>query len=166
MPTVPDMWRAELWHPMVVHFPIALLLGAAVLRWIHLATGRNRFPVLYSCSKGMLVVGALFSWLAIYTGDIADSIVTRALCDPTVLEAHEQLAMWTAFLFTIAAILDLIHDYWKWNDWKGSFATWTVAILLLAGSAGLSYTAHLGASLVYQQGAAVYHPTDGCTEFD
>ena len=25
---MPDFWRKELWHPVIVHFPIALLLVA------------------------------------------------------------------------------------------------------------------------------------------
>jgi len=43
---------------------------------------------------------------------------------------------------------------------------WAVIGLLLVGSGYVAYTAHLGASLVYQQGAAVYEPTAGCSEFE
>lgn len=166
MASVPDLWRAELWHPMIVHFPITLLLGATVLRLFCHATGKDQFPVCMSASRGMLVAGTLFSWAAIFSGSIADSIVTRTLCDPTVLEDHEQISILIGYIFTVAMILDLALSRWNWIDWKGTLASWVVAVLLLVGSAGLTYTAHLGASLVYQQGAAVYHPTDGCTEFE
>lgn len=166
MSSVPDLWRAELWHPMIVHFPITLLLGATVLRWFCHTIGKSRYPACMPASRGMLVAGTLFAWAAIYSGSIADSIVTRTLCDPTILENHEQVSILIGYIFTIAMILDLVHSRWNWADWKGTLGKWAISILLLAGSAGLAYTAHLGASLVYQQGAAVYHPTDGCTEFE
>ena len=168
MSELPSIWRTELWHPMLVHFPIVLLLGAAVLSLLQyiLASENTRF--VKKMSRVLLYTGIIFVWITIYTGTLADSIVTRSLCDPTVLESHENAAFIVGYLFSAAALLDVIGFIsWKRLDLiKHKFKRWLVTLLLVAGSFYLVYTAHLGASLVYQQSAAVYQPTEGCTEFE
>jgi len=168
MNELPDLWRTELWHPMIVHFPIVLLLGAAVLRIVSKFFAEEKRTFLKNASRLSLYVGVVTAWIAIYTGSLADAIVVRDLCDPTVLEDHENAAYTLGIIFTIAALLD-IPDLFSWD--KLSFLNkplkeWIVISLLLAGSVYLGYTAHLGASLVYQQGAAVYQPTENCMEFE
>lgn len=168
MNELPSIWRTELWHPLLVHFPIVLLLGAALL-WVIsplFSTSNARFTK--KMSRVMLYVGSLSVWVTIYTGTLADSIVTRTLCDPTVLESHENAAFTVGYLFTTAALLDAI-DFIPLKQLalvKLRFKGWIVTLLLVAGSLYLGYTAHLGANLVYQQSAAVYQPTEGCTEFE
>lgn len=168
MSELPSMWRTELWHPMIVHFPIVLLLGAALLRIIKpvFSSGQARFII--NMSRVFLYSGALSVWVTIYTGTLADSIVTRTLCDPTVLETHENAAFTVGYLFSAAAFLDVL-DFISWEKLevvKHKFKGWLITGLLVAGSLYLGYTAHLGASLVYQQGAAVYQPSEGCVEFE
>lgn len=168
MGELPSIWRTELWHPMVVHFPIVLLLGAALLRVVQplFRSGTARFTT--TMSRVLLYVGTLSVWVAIYTGSLADSIVTRTLCDPTVLESHENVGFTVGVLFSAAALLDVmaVLSRGRFAILKHKFMGWFVTLLLVAGSFFLGYTAHLGASLVYQQGAAVYQPTQGCTEFE
>lgn len=66
-------------------------------------------------SRVLLYVGAISVWVTIYTGTLADSIVTRTLCDPTVLEAHENAAYTVGYIFSVAALLDVIDFIsWKW----------------------------------------------------
>ncbi|MBD3617676.1 MAG: hypothetical protein HUJ22_14050 [Gracilimonas sp.] len=168
MSEIPSIWRTELWHPMMVHFPIVLLLGAALLRIIHplFSSGNARF--IKNMSRVSLYTGILSVWITIYTGTLADSIVTRTLCDPTVLEAHENAAFTVGYFFSAAVLLDVI-DFISWKKLaiiKNKFKGWLITLLLVVGSLYLGYTAHLGASLVYQQSAAVYQPTEGCTEFE
>ncbi|MFD2531775.1 DUF2231 domain-containing protein [Gracilimonas halophila] len=168
MGELPDIWRTELWHPMVVHFPIVLLLGATILRLISYLFAKNKRTFLKNTSRLSLYTGVIMAWIAIYTGTLADAIVVHDLCDPTVLEAHEHAAFTLAYIFTLATLLDLI----SFIPWKTlallnhHIKEWVVVIFLVAGSIYLGYTAHLGASLVYQQGAGVYEPTVGCTEFE
>ncbi|HLR25613.1 MAG TPA: DUF2231 domain-containing protein [Fodinibius sp.] len=165
MESLPSMWRAELWHPMVVHFPIVLLLGAATARLFWHGFSSSRAGIALTISRVMLYVGLGFAWIAVYTGTIADGVVNRSMCDPTVLEAHEQAAFMLGYLFSAATVIDLL-DLWgiRWIPSAGK--RWAVTILLVGGSLQLGYTAHLGAKLVYQQSAAVYQPTKGCTEFE
>lgn len=168
MSEIPSIWRTELWHPMMVHFPIVLLLGAALLRipWYFFSSAAARF--VKKMSRVLLYTGTVAAWITIYTGTLADSIVTRSLCDPTVLEAHENAAFTIGYLFLAATLLDLI-DFIPWGRLsiiKHKFKGWIVTLLLVAGSLYLGYTAHLGASLVYQQSAGVYQPTENCREFE
>lgn len=168
MSELPSIWRTELWHPMMVHFPIVLLLGAALLRILHYFLSSKNARFTKKMSRVLLYVGAISVWVTIYTGTLADSIVTRTLCDPTVLETHENAAYTVGYIFSVAALLDVIDFIsWKWLiTIKHQLKEWLVVLLLIVGSFYLGYTAHLGASLVYQQSAAVYQPTEGCSEFE
>mgnify|MGYP000367841337 CR=1 FL=1 len=168
MNELPGIWRTELWHPMVVHFPIVLLLGAAVLRSLTPFLSENNASFFKRASRLCLVIGVITAWITVYTGSLADSIVVRELCDPTVLERHENGGYTIAVLFSIAAVLDLgvIRFLPEQKHLVKKFTEWTVIVLLLAGSGYVAYTAHLGASLVYQQGAAVHVPSAGCSEFE
>jgi uncharacterized membrane protein len=164
---VPSMWRVELLHPLLVHFPIALLIVGAGLRFA--GALRHRFPVVAPVLPGariILLLGTLGAWAAVYTGTLADAAVARTLCDPTVVEAHERWAYWVAGLFTTAVAVDGL--LW-WSDPDRWIRRALIALLagcLLAGSATLLYVGHLGAQLVYQQGAAVYDPGPDCAAFE
>lgn len=116
-------------------------------------------------AKTLLYVGVAMTWIGIYTGDLAEGVVNRTLCDPTVLKDHEVAAYTFSILFTAAAALQLVQDFYLAA--RGArIVQWLMLVLLLAGSGYLSYAGHLGATVVYQQGAGVYHPTEDCAEFN
>lgn len=162
------MWRAELWHPLVVHFPIALLLVGTGLRL--LGMGHQRYASLHvaqSAGRLLLVLGTVGTWVAVYTGTIADAAVARTLCDPTVVEQHEQWAYAVAWLFTAGVVIDGLTAYALSLPSLGRRSLQALLIVvLLAGSGALGYVGHLGATLVYQQGAAVYDPGPDCAAFE
>lgn len=162
MDQLPEFLRTETWHPLSVHFPIALLITAFLFKTIAL---KNKKEVWHQGGSILLYAGTVGAWIAIYTGLMADEAVTRTLCDPTVLEDHENSANIMAWLFSAAAILDLI--YWTCIlPLKRMWFKILVFILLLTGTGFLLRVGHLGASLVYQQGAGVYKPSPDCTEFN
>lgn len=165
MADVPSLWRVELVHPIVVHFPIVLLM-TGTFAWLagQLADRGGRWGFLVPAGRLALAGGLVAAWVAIYTGDLADAEVVRSLCDPTVVETHEELAYLVAYLFTGALALDLAAagPLRRWRRWLAPL----VAVALLAGTGGIGYVGHLGASLVYQQGAGVYQPSNNCTEFE
>lgn len=162
MNQLPDFWRTEVWHPLSVHFPIALLLTAFLFKTIGLWSKKTLW------SQGgtvLLFFGTIGAWMAVYTGDLADGIVSREICDPTVLKDHENAAFTMAWLFTTAMILDgiIFSGLLK----KGvRYIKILVFVLSLIGTGFLAYTGHLGATLVYQQGAGVYQPSSDCKEFN
>lgn len=83
--------------------------------------------------------------------------------DPEVLQEHQWWGY--ASLITYSVALALIIGF-RFIPKKFLSLTKTFSIILLAaGLFGLCYTGHLGASLVYQQGAGTYQPSPDCSEF-
>ena len=164
MEQLPEFWRTEIFHPLSVHFPIALLCVALLFKLISLFTAREMW------TKGgsvLLFLGTLGAWVAIYTGDLADGIVSRKICDPTVLKEHQNFAYYTAWTFTASLLPDLF-SYFKQTflQQKRKLLNILTVLLMAAGTALLIYVGHLGANLVYQQGAGVYHPDSDCSGFE
>ena len=161
MNDLPQFWRTEIWHPLSVHLPLSVLLIGSVFFMIGFFT-RSSF---YEKMGGiLLIVGALGAWLAIYTGNLADGMVSRQICDPPVLKAHQTNAYIVGWLFAAASgivIIDYLGSLKKIQKVIKIF----VVVLSLAGSGFLIYTGHLGATLVYQQAAGVYVPSEDCSEF-
>jgi uncharacterized membrane protein len=161
----PEFWRTEVWHPLSVHFPIALLIFATLAYLVSYFLKAERQLVSYQMAKILLYLGAVAAWIAIYTGDMADGIVSRQICDPTVLKDHEIGAYTLSILFAVAAGIQLLLDFRLLSFAQKPFRA-LVLLLMLVGSGFLIYAGHLGASLVYQQGAGVYHPSANCQEFE
>lgn len=171
MDAVPSMWRTELWHPLLVHFPIALLLVGTGLRLLGLLRPHDQaLQFLVPAGRVLLGLGTAGAWAAVYTGSLADAAVVRSLCDPTVVETHKVWAYWVAGLFTGGLGIDAVLWTGWISEWAGARLRRGVVVLLaaclLAGSGGLGYVGHLGAKLVYQQAAAVHHPAPDCAAFE
>ncbi|MGM0556775.1 MAG: DUF2231 domain-containing protein [Myxococcota bacterium] len=167
MGELPSIWRVELFHPLVIHFPIALLLSGT-LAWLagQFVDGEGTWGFLEPAGRLMLGAGVISAWIAVYTGDLANTEVARQLCDPTVVEAHEEYAFVVAGVFTGALALELASVLLDaLEPWRRAI-TVVVGIALVAASGLLGYVGHLGATLVYQQAAGVYQPTESCTEFE
>lgn len=161
MELLPDFWRNEVFHPLIVHFPIALLLVAFLFKIIALKYKRE---VWERGGTVLLILGVTSIWMAIFTGGLAADIVSVNLCDPSVLEKHEDLAWVTAWLFTSGLVIDLLR-YIKIPLFKNVIFLIAVLLILTGGAGLLTYVGHLGATLVYQQAAGVNIPTTDCAEF-
>lgn len=166
---LPDFWRTEIWHPLSVHFPIVLLLGATLTRVIAVSLrSRSSNDFWLKLSRLTLFLGVVTVWVSYYTGILAYEEIGHTLCDPTVMHDHELFSLYTSWIYTIVLVVDLITmipaitlDFLK----KTAFQ-WLMVLVLIAGAGFLSYTGHLGATLVYQQAAGVYVPAENCREFE
>ncbi|MDR5589947.1 DUF2231 domain-containing protein [Christiangramia sp. SM2212] len=161
MNELPEFFRTEVFHPLSVHFPIVLLLMATLFKLIGLWSSKITWD---HGGRFLLLLGVIGVWIAIYTGDLADGIVSRQLCDPTVLKEHENFAYTTAWIFTATLILEFLMKYV--DLLKNRITSVLLVILILAGSGTLTYVGHLGAELVYQQAAGVNIPSEDCSEFN
>jgi len=161
MNELPEFWRTEIWHPLSVHLPLAILLLAS---FFYVVGFFSRSVFWKDISKLLLLIGTIGAWIAIYTGSIADSAVSRQICDPTVLETHETNAYIVGWIFSIASAI-IILDYFGLLKKIKRIASFFILILMISGSGFLVYTGHLGATLVYQQAAGVYTPSEDCSEF-
>lgn len=162
---MPDFWRKELWHPVMVHFPIALLLVATFFLLISFFSKHERKIFFSNGSFILLLLGVTGAWLGIYTGDLADGIVARKLCDPTVLKDHELAAQTMTYLFTGAAVVHVLFYFGLLRSRLSVFAPYVIFACMLIGSGFLIRAGHLGALTVYQQGGGVYNHTVDCDEY-
>ncbi len=161
MNEIPEFLRTEVYHPLSVHFPIVLLLMATLFKLIGLWSDKLTWS---HGGRFLLILGVIGIWISIYTGDMADGIVSRQLCDPTVLKDHENLAYTTAWIFSLALIIELFISFIE--IFRKKSLRILLVLILLTASGFLTYVGHLGAELVYQQAAGVYVPSDDCGEFN
>lgn len=164
MKEIPAIWRTELWHPLSVHYPIAFLILSTIVGVFCLLVKKYSFVVHLKFMMSLLLwSGTILLWLTFYTGKLSYSIEVRRICDPFVLKNHLYWANMTSFVFSGAAITDFLCKIWlqKIKKWLMP----VTIILMIAGSVFLAYTGHLGASLVYEQGAGVHQPSSDCSDY-
>jgi uncharacterized membrane protein len=157
--------RTEVWHALSVHFPIALLVFGTLTMIISFVVKIDNRKTWRNAASGLLYAGTVAAWISIYTGNLADGIVARKICDPTVVKDHEIAAQTTTYLFTAAMGLSLLLRFAIVKPMLNLISSYLIVLLMIAGSAYLAYAGHLGASLVYQQGAGVYKHAVDCDEF-
>lgn len=131
-------------HPLVVHFPIALLLTAVVLDVLALILKR---PPLHRVGLWNLTLGTLGAGMAVWTGYRAAGIATHTFEIHQVMELHRRLGIATLVL----AGLVVAWRLWKRDD-LGSQARLLMFLVLLVMIGTLAYGAHLGGRLVYEFG--------------
>jgi uncharacterized membrane protein len=159
------MWRTELWHPLSVHFPIALLTLAALCGIAFLIFSKRTFaPYLRFTTSLLLLTGVALFWVAYYTGDQAYEVVVRTICDPSVLKDHLFWANVSGYTFSAAAVIETGRRFIPGTLRR--LSTVVTILLLTAGTVTISYAGHLGATVVYQQAGGVYVPSGDCGEFE
>ncbi len=134
-------------HPMLVHFPIALLSASVfcdllALRW---RQQDCRLVGLYTLFFGL--VGAL---LSVASGALAEEAVEHSGVPESILEIHEKLGF--ATFWTFAALLG-----WRSAEWLGWIRERRLLSLGLGlvGVVILVVASYYGGSLVYDYGAGV-----------
>jgi uncharacterized membrane protein len=147
--------RIELIHPMLVHFPIALLLIGAGLKAAAYLFRRSQFyAILLITARLILTIGVCFAWLAALAGGFAADIVEKTLCRPEFLDEHSTLAITAASLFTAGIVVEWARALKKSYRFRKLLVI-ASSLLFFVGAIVLVFTASLGGSLVYDQGAAV-----------
>ena len=148
MSLTPD-WLPNL-HPIVVHFPIALLPAAAVVDLLSLFSPRRR--VFRDTATWLYLTGAAFALLAYVSGRSGVDAMTLAPIVEPLVDAHENWAFRTTWFFAFFASLRLAVSY----IFPPRPVILLVAfVLAVGGIAMLVETAERGAALVYQHGLGV-----------
>lgn len=147
--------RIELIHPMLIHFPLALLFTGSGLRAGSFFVRRSSFyPSLLSTSRLILAIGVCFAWASVAAGEVASDVVERTLCKPQVLQTHSTLAYFASTLFTAGLLLDLGRGSKKLRSYQQAAMALNL-FFYFAGALVLLLTGFFGGDLVYSQGAAV-----------
>jgi uncharacterized membrane protein len=146
-------------HPIIVHFPIALLLVAplfVVASWI--AGDRPVAKGLALAALGMMVVGTLAAVVAVSTGEAAEDFAKRVAGAKKALDRHEELAKATlaAFAGLTALYAAILAAPAMLKRTPGALLSAALHLLFLgayaAGAALLSLAAHEGGLLVHRHG--------------
>ena len=153
-PTLPS-WSGM--HPLVVHFPIALLVVAPLLVALGLALRNGRRAYLTS-ALALMAVGTIATYVAVATGEAGEGAAEKVAAAGALLERHEELAEMTRTIFTVLtglfAALVFVPALLK-RELRGPafFAAHALFLALyLGGVAVLANAAHLGGRLVHEAG--------------
>ena len=141
------MIRPELIHPMLSHFPIALLSLAPVAIIVFLVTKKTIFEAI---GKFCLYIGCIFYFLSLFTGDESMEIIKYNFCHLIEINQHEESAQ-NGLILLIAILAVDVAGYFKFKN----ILQYLKLILFCVFVFILADTSHKGAMLVYERGAAV-----------
>lgn len=148
-------------HPIVIHFPVALLLVAPVFLLLALLWRQQR-RVMMVVTTVLVVLGALAAQVAVMTGEATSHITMTATLAEPVLHNHEELAETARTIFLILAAIAAAGTIttWKLKDRArpaavvGGLLVYGVAHLL--GCLVLANAAHEGGRVVHEFGTAAW----------
>ena len=131
-------------HPLIVHFPIALLLTALVLDL--LAVARKR-PAWHRIALWNLALGTLGAAAAVATGLQAEDVAKHSFEIWQIIELHKRLGITTLILGMMVAGWRLAHR--DQLTPRARFLTLAATVIM---ASTLSIGGYLGGRLVYEFG--------------
>ncbi len=155
LPPVPS-WDGL--HPLIIHFPIALLLIAPLFVLIGAALAPAKGRAYHLAALILMVLGTASVFVAVESGEAAGKLAERTPEINAVLERHSGLAETTSYTFaglTIAFAVLLGGARLLRRHESRMVTTVIPLVFLVAYSAGvllLVNTAHNGGRLVHEFG--------------
>lgn len=155
IPPIPASW--DLVHPLVVHFPVALLLIVPIFLALALII-KNYKQCFKTLSILLMLIGTVAAYISVSSGKAAGQLVFQT---PEISEAllrHQQLAEISRNIFTGLAVVYLVYflmPFFRKRPYDEKFdLVFGILFLLIyfAGAAYISTTAHYGGVLVHQLG--------------
>lgn len=138
------------WHPVVVHFPLALILVATpLLLAARLLRGDALASTAATVGTWNLCLGAFAALFALATGlgavlDLDVSVAARQ-----AISLHMKWAMFSTLALVLLAV-------WRGaGAAPGSRPSWVFILVLLAATAALAVTGYRGGQNVYEFGVGV-----------
>jgi uncharacterized membrane protein len=134
-------------HPILVHFPIVLLLSACA---VEIAGMVSRKSSLRGSAKWLLASGCVISLFAFVSGNFSEVFAVRGGTPHDPVDLHAIWAMITTWCFIL---LTIVRFYLDPEKRPAFFKIYLAGLLLSSGF--LIYTGHQGGELVYAHGANV-----------
>jgi uncharacterized membrane protein len=144
-------------HPLVVHFPVALLMVAPVFVVVGLVFFKQRIPYLVSAWI-LMILGTVGALVAVSTGEAGAQLVDRTPEISKALEHHEELAeaVRTIFLILTSVFTLLLYVPLATHKEFGRPTVLVVGVvfllLYLVGMIVLANAADAGGMLVHEYG--------------
>jgi uncharacterized membrane protein len=136
------MFKMEHIHPMVVHFPIVLILVGFLAELVYLFFRKEL--LLQAASFWLLCAGALMAIAAYYSGAFLTSELYGTA--GTIQSTHELFAEYTVFSSLIGATLKV---YLKIENKEETFLKWIAFAFYAATAVLVCITGYYGGVLVY-----------------
>jgi uncharacterized membrane protein len=138
------------WHPLVVHFPLGLVLVATALLFAaRLLRGESLAATAATVGTWNLCIGAIAAVFALGTGLAAVLDLDLSAAARQAISLHMKWAMFTTLMLALLAV------------WRGagtaqtSRPSWVFLIVLSAAAAALVFTGYRGGKNVYEYGVGV-----------
>src|ERR1700693_2243458 len=103
-PAIPS-WDAL--HPLIIHFPIALLLIAPIFIVVGAVLTPSKRRAYLIAAMVLLLVGTVANCAAVQTEEAAGKLEERTPGIELVLEPHESLAEGTQAVFSVLSVIFL-----------------------------------------------------------
>lgn len=136
-------------HPMIVHFPIALLMVGFLSDLIGLVTKKDFFN---KSGFYLLILGTLGAVAAYFSGEYAGNGVTESGALGQALEVHESAAVLTVWLMVGASLVRIGAVLLK--RYEGVVKVVAFG-LFLVGVLSIARTGYYGGELVFKHAAGV-----------
>lgn len=138
------------YHPVFVHFPIALWIAALVFEVLAVWKSSDDW---HRTAVRLLYLGTLCAFAAVGTGLLAEEAVPETGPAHNVFELHEKLMYITT---SVAVGLCIFSFFARKNFTAGLRKLFLLGLFVLAGL--LTVGADRGAQLVYQHATSVHLP--------
>jgi|SRR5690625_2212361 len=137
------------WHPIFVHFTVALLLTAALFYLAALLPlGRGK-GFLLSAARINLFTGTILTVATVVAGVLAYNSVQHDDPSHLAMTDHRNWAFATSVIWALVAV-------WEgWRTWRGRGASLSVAGALVIAAVLLGMTGFKGGELVFRHGLGV-----------
>ncbi len=136
-------------HPMIVHFPIALLIVGLFSDLTGVITKKNFFS---NSGFYLLILGYIGLIAAFLSGNLAGEGVAETGTLKQALEMHEAAAELSVWIMSAAAAIRIAVVLMK--KYSGVYK-WIAVTLFLIGAASVARTGYYGGELVYKHAAGV-----------
>ena len=142
------------WHPVFVHFTVALLsVAVALYLLVRILPGTSVRQELAIVARWSLWIGAVLALATAAAGWLAYNSVAHDDISHAAMTEHRNWALVTATIFVILAL-------WSWGQWwqqhpSGGVTGVVFLLALTVGGVLLAGTAWRGAELVYRYGLGV-----------
>lgn len=136
-------------HPMIVHFPIALLIFGFLADLINVIFKKDFFG---KAGLYLLIFGTLGVIAAYISGNIAGDGLTEAGPLKNAIESHQDAALISLWIMSITSVLRI--GFIMIRKYEGAFK-WAVLILFFIGVVSIARTGYFGGELVFKHAAGV-----------
>lgn len=149
-------YEIPVWHPLVVHFPVALILVAALTTMVWSIRGT---PFWRRCALLLFTLGMGGGIVAYQTGEAMEEQSEGTPIVEELVGLHEDLALYT-LLVTGATLIALAGLSW-WLDRRITIerappdpvaVRVVLAVAALAAALLVAWTAHVGGTMVWGVG--------------